>query len=71
MTIQEAFEEGSKQYNPPAYRVEYYMTQKEYTSVMRSIDAMWNPSNISNYTFWKHKITSNIHANIIRVKINP
>jgi hypothetical protein len=69
--LAEEFTKGYEEHIPPVYKIEYFMTQKEYTKIMNAIDCFWMPSNVGNFTFWKHKINSRLSGHIIRVKINP
>lgn len=70
--ISEEFNKGYDNYKPNSYKIEYFMTQKDYTTVMNAISLMWTPSNNSgHYTFMKQKLISSIRGHCIRVKINP
>jgi hypothetical protein len=66
------FVEGYESYNPPVYRIEYYMTQREYSKALSYIGVMWTPSdNASHFMFARNKMISSLVGHSIRFKINP
>jgi hypothetical protein len=69
INFREPYNEGAESFAPPAYRIDYYMTQRDYTRAMRAIDVMWMPSNVSNFTFMRNKLNNSLIGHCCMTKI--
>jgi hypothetical protein len=69
--VKQAFTDGYDSYNPPAYRVTYYMTNREYTRAMNVIAMSWRPDNQRNYTHTKQNIIRSLVGLMSITRINP
>lgn len=69
--VRQEFKDAYDSYNPPAYRVTYYMTNREYTRAMNVISLMWRPDNQKNYTHTKHNLIRSLVGLQCITRINP